>query len=227
MAISSAEKQARFRKKEELRKLASQTFAEIQALGLPGIRIEQLNEIHALIDDAAFLPTGWTDADLEGAVRRLVDLKADFISPQDPLKEDILMGLGLFDEWGTPQSDAPWQTDNSNQAIARTRTLATHLISSLGLSGLSSSECAAALMEAGRHVGRQTTDNGELSRSHAMAICLALLPHHYQRPDWMVSALAAWLAQHLDEAAVQELIERLSVVEDNGADPLSLSFGDG
>lgn len=227
MAISSAEKQARFRKKEELRKLASQTFVEIQALGLPGIRIEKLNEIHGLIEDAALLPTGWTDADLQSAFRRLADLKADFISPQDPLKDDILMGLGLADEWGRPRSDARWQTESPNGAITRTRSLATHLVSSLGLSGLSSSECAAALMEAARHVGRQSSDSGEPAGSHAMAICLALLPQHYQRPDWLVSALAAWLSQHLEREDVQELIERLSAVEDDVATTIAQGFGDG
>ena len=95
MPISNAEKQDRFRKKQELNKLKDQVFKEWQ-LGM-GFRPrrETPDEIHALLEKAASLPSGWNEKDLKRAEHRIDQLRAEFLSPQDDLKKDVEDGAGL------------------------------------------------------------------------------------------------------------------------------------
>jgi len=209
MPISNAEKQARFRKKEELANVATRIFNEIQLMRLPGARRESPEEIQNLLEMAATLPDRWTDTDLERAYRRLGDLRADFLNPRDDLNTDVLVGLGLFNARGEPQDSVNAFVD-TRSVLRKTRTLASHLISALSVSELSPSEQAAAVMEVIRHLGRGMVNADNTLKSHATAICLASLPSYFQKPDWSMDYLAGWLTQQLDAQAARQLAERLA-----------------
>ena len=73
MPISNAEKQARYRKKEELRKYADQVFRECQMVLQRGYSHTRPSEVEAQLGVAAELPAGWTDQDLERAFKRVED----------------------------------------------------------------------------------------------------------------------------------------------------------
>jgi hypothetical protein len=209
MPISNAEKQARFRKKEELANVATRVFNEIQLMRLPGARRESPEEIQKLLEMAATLPDGWTDTDLERARRRLGNLRADFLNPRDDLNTDVLVGLGLFNERGEPQDSVTAFVDHK-PVLTKTRTLASHLISALSVSELSPSEQAAAAMEVVRHLGRGMVNADDTLKSHATAVCLLSLPSYFEKPDWALDYLAGWLRQQLDAEAMRQLAERLA-----------------
>lgn len=208
MPISNAEKQARFRKKQELKNFKDQVFKKLQ-LNMPlRPRRETPDEIHALLEEAANLPSGWNEEDFERAWHRISQLYYDFVSPQDDLMKDVMDGAGSFEEFSRTPDPGKLFAD-TNESISKTRALASHLISALELSALSNSERAAAVMEAVRHVGRATANSADMAKSDAMIVCQSSLPSYYDRPDWFLDSLAKWLANRLDAELVHELGERL------------------
>ena len=209
MPITNAEKQARFRKKQELKKFKDQVFKEWQ-LGM-GFRPRRKtpDEILALLEEAARLPSGWNEKDFERAWNRISQLQSDFLSPQDDLMKDVVDGAGLFKEFARTNDPGKFHSD-MKESISKTRALASHLISALELSALSNSERAAAVMEAIRHVGRATANSADMAKSDAMIVCQASLPSYYDRPDWFLDSLTKWLADRLGEELVHELGKRLA-----------------
>ena len=209
MPITNSEKQARFRKKQELKKFKDQVFKEWQ-LGM-GFRPrrETPDEILALLEEAASLRSGWNEEDFERAWHRISQLRFDFVSPQDDLKMDVKNGAGLFEEFVSTPDPGKLRSD-TDESISKTRALASHLISALELSALSNSERAAAVMEAIRHVGRATANSADMAKSDAMIVCQASLPSYYDRPDWFLDSLTKWLANRFDEELVHELGKRLA-----------------
>jgi hypothetical protein len=185
--LSNAEKQARFRKKEELKKFADQCSREAQ-LGLFQHGAEgpaMLAQIQSIAD----LPSGWTDEDYDLAVQRIHQLKMELISPNNDLSNDIY--------------DA--------------RALADHLISAIELTDLGHAERGAAVLEALRHVARSLANERPLRRSDANIVCLSILPPHYRRPDWFAEGFVDWFSYRLgndarkDEVAEKLLEKRLGV----------------
>jgi len=208
MPISNSEKQERFRKKQALKKLKDQMFKELH-LGM-GFRRETPDEIHALLEKAASLPSGWKEKDLKRAEHRIDQLRAEFLSPQDDLKQDVEDGAGLTEAFfNNPDLFGKLKSD-TNKSLSKTRALASHLISALELSTLSNAERAAAVMEAVRHVGRATVNSADMGKSDAMTLCIASLPRHYDRPDWFLDYLTKWLANRLGKELVHELRKRLA-----------------
>ncbi|MDF2372514.1 MAG: hypothetical protein P1V21_17150 [Rhizobiaceae bacterium] len=192
--LNNAEKQARFRKKEELKKFAAQCLKDayhgaIQH-GAKGPAL--LAQLKSMAD----LPSGWTDEDFEHAVERIKQLRMDLIDPDNDLDNDVHDALGSFEEFGRTPDSLKHRRD-THQAIEDTRALATHLISALELTKLSNGERAAALMEAMRHVGRSLANERPLRKSNATTVCLSILPPQYQRPEWFSDSFAEWLAYRL------------------------------
>lgn len=206
MVISNAEKQARFRKKEELKKFASKTFREWQ-LGMGVTRHEDPKVILARLNEAASLPTGWTDEDYERAVRRIGHLQLDLFGSQYDLKNDVDAAWRSEEFFKTP--DAGKFVAENKKALHDTRALASHLISALELSRHTKADQAAAVMEVMRHLGRALANSSDVANSSANAVCLASLLHHYDRPDWFVETLSKWLARGLNADRAKELGERL------------------
>ena len=209
MPISNAEKQARFRKKQELRKFKDQVFKEWQLRMGFRPRREAPDEILALLEEAASLPSGWSEEDFQRAQHRIRQLCDDFMSPQDDLMTDVMNGAGSFEEFARTNDPGKFHSD-TKESTSKTRALASHLISALELSALSNSERAAAVMEAIRHVGRATASSADMEKSDAMIVCQASLPGYYDRPDWFLDSLTKWLANRLDEELVHELGKRLA-----------------
>ena len=207
MSISNAHKQARFRKKQELKKYKDQVFKEFQ-LSL-NFRRETSGEVHALLEEAAKLPPSWNDEDLERAWHRIGQIRFDFKSTQDELKMDIEEGAGGSEEF-LRTSDPKKFISETKEATTKARALASHLISALELSSLSNSERAAAVMEVVRHIGRSTSSSTNIPKSDAMVVCQASLPSYYERPDWFLSSLTKWLVKHLDKDQIYELRELLN-----------------
>ena len=209
MPISNAEKQARFRKKQELKNFKDKVFRKLQ-LNLPfRRRRETPDEIHALLQKAASLPSGWNDEDLDLAKDRIMQLYYDFESPRNDLEMDVHNGAGFSEEFvRTP--DPKKLFSDFNESISKTSALASHLIAALELSALPNYEQAAAVIEAARHVGRAATISGDMAKSNAMMLCHASLPSHYDLPDWFLDSLTKWLANLFDEEIVHELGKRLT-----------------
>lgn len=207
MPISNAEKQARFRKKEELKKFADQCFREAQIgafrHGAKG------PALLAQLKSMAELPSGWTDEDLKRAVERIQQLRMDLVSPDNDLDNDVHDSRNSLEEFGRTPDPAKHRKE-TEQAIEDTRALAGHLISAVELAKLNNGERAAALMEAMRHVARSLANERPLHKSDANTVCLATLPPHYQRPDWFAEAFAEWLAYRLGfEEAKNDLGDKI------------------
>jgi hypothetical protein len=210
MTITNAEKQARYRKKQELKKFKDQVFKEWQlGIGFHS-RQETPGEILALLEEATSLPSGWNEEDLDRAWHRINQLRFDFVSKQDDLRKDVEDGAGLTEAFlYTPHLFAKLKSD-THKSISKTRALASHLISASELSALSNSERAAAVMDAVRYVGRATANSADMAKSNAMMVCQASLPSYYDRPDWFLDSLAKWLANRLGKELVRELGKRLA-----------------
>lgn len=206
MPITNAEKQARFRKKEELQKFAGTTFREWQAMAMHRRATPQ--EVMALLQEAATLPAGWTDEDYERAEHRIGQLRLDLITSQDEVQNDVHAARNPEQEFLKAPDPGKWISE-TNEAVASARALASHLISALELSGLGNAERAAATMEAMRHVGRALANSQEVAKSNATTLCLAALPGYYDRPDWFVDSLTTWLAWQLDKELTRKLGNRL------------------
>jgi hypothetical protein len=209
MAKTNAEMQARYRKKQELKKFKDKVFKKLQ-LGLHfHRRRETPDEIHALLQKAASLPSGWNEEDLDLAKDRIMQLYYDFESPRNDLEMDVHNGAGFSEEFvSTPDPNKLFS--DFNESISKTRALASHLIAALELSALPNHEQAAAVIEAARHVGRAATISGDMAKSDAMMLCQASLPSHYDLPDWFLDSLSKWLANLFDKEIVHELGKRLN-----------------
>ncbi len=215
MVISNAEKQARYRKKEELKKFADRSFREWQAMSFRS-RYKPGNVL-TLLNDAAKLPAGWTDDDYEKAGRRIGQLRLDLITPLYELQNDV-------QDAGYPHEEFPSTPDpvrfvsESKEAVSDTHALASHLISALELTGNTKADRAAAVMEAMRHVGRALVSSSKVGNSRANAVCLASLHGHYDRPDWFEETLSKWLVRGLDAEPARRLGRRLiALAEGSGS----------
>ncbi len=206
MAISNAEKQARFRKKEELKKFADTAFREWQ-IGRGVLSHEDPKIILARLNEAASLPARWNDEHLERAERRIGHLQHDLFGSQYDLKNDVDEAWTSEELIKTP-NPGKFIAENK-KAVSDTRALASHLLSALELSQHTKADRAAAIMEAMRHVGRALANSSDVARSSANAVCLASLLGHYDRPDWVVETLSKWLARGLDADLARDLGERL------------------
>jgi hypothetical protein len=215
MPISNAEKQARFRKKEELNKLISQVYRECQlTVTRPYLRTTSA-DLEAQLREAASLPSGWTDEDLKRADTRIRNIRGDILGTGDPLGGDVHDGRNGFQEFRTTPNPQKWMAE-IKKAESDTIALASHLISALELSQLRNEDRAAALMEAVRHVGRALANSSSDGQSDAMAVCLTTVNPHYDRPDWFINRLANWLRSRLDDNTRNALRARLMNADGGG-----------
>ena len=212
MPITNAEKQARFRKKQELKRIKDQVFKRLQVSIRFLSRREPPDKILALLEEAASLPSGWNDEDLKRSMWRIEQLYMDFTSPRDDLKEDLKDPEVHLAEFATTPDPGKLISD-IKESESNTRALASHLISALELSSLSNSERAAAVMEAIRHVGRAAAMSDDIEKSNAMVVCQASLPGFYDRPDGFLDSLTKWLASRLNEELLHELGKRLTNIK--------------
>ena len=214
MTISNAEKQARFRRKEELKKFANLVFREWQVIADGGRANPR--DVLARLTEASELKAGWNDEDFERAERQLGELRIDLVTGQDDLKSDVYQGRRLSDEEFFKARNLDDRFQETEEILSDTRALTSHLISALNLSRHTKADQGAALLEAARSVGKALAHDPGAAKSQSNAICLASLPSHYDRPDWVVEMLADWTKWRLDEESVKELGRHLIEDEDGG-----------
>lgn len=204
---SNAEKQARFRKKEDLKKHVNQRHREAQSV----IMVFGANEYAMLaqLQSVADLPSGWTDEDLARAYERAERIFFDLASANNDLPHDVFDAHDVMNNPSRKQNPTKYRKEHEKR-VEDTQALAAHLISALELTDLGSCEKAAALAEAMRHVARTLIDETPLHCSSANLLCLATLPQHYQRPDWFNASLAKWISQQLgSEEAKNDLGQKI------------------
>lgn len=211
MTITNAEKQIRFRKKQKLMNYKDEVYKEWQRKRNFGPRRETPNQVHALLEKAATLPSGWTDKDIEKAWGHINKIRIEFMHPQDELKKDVEDGSGWTTEAMINASDEILSraVSDSRKSLPKAIALSQHLISALELSGLSNSGQAAAIMEAVRYVGRAAMGSGDMAKSNAMTVCHASLTINNDRPDWFMDSLVSWLVSRLGKEGINELGKHL------------------
>ena len=214
MPMSNAEKQARFREKEQLNKHVNQVSRDCRFVAGSKPYLERsLGDLDARLREAADLPNGWTDEDLEQAYERVRNIYGDVLGAVDFLADDVEAARDSLDPFIASANPTKWLAEKE-KAERDTIALAGHLISALSLSHLPTEECAAALVEALRHVGRSLANSASIGQSNATAVCLAAVNPHYGRPEWFVDQLGTWLGRNMDDDTRKNLGERL--LEDDG-----------
>lgn len=208
MNITNAEKQARFRKKEELRRAADQILREAQ-MTLIGQGRNSPEQVAAFLNDAADLPSGWTETDYKLAVRKLEQFRLDLFSSRDQIGNDVFDGRSAETRFGN-EGGTGSLTAEVNAAKEEAYALADHILSALRLSHCSEVEQAAALMEAARMVGRNLANMAKVPKSNATTMCLATLGAHYERPDWFAEEFTTALRHQLDPSVLRDLARQLS-----------------
>jgi hypothetical protein len=203
--ISNADKQARFRKKEQLKREADKIYRLWE--GSPGRWRSKRSpeEVRHGLDKAVELPSGWTDKDYEYAARRLGQYHLDLISSVDQIANDVdgdrVSYLAELDK----SHDAFKFYANNKAAIENTWALASHMISALKLSACNPGDQAAAVMEVVRFVARSLVSEREIRCSSATATCLANIGPQYDRPDWFVKKFSDTIRQQIGDSLAHEI----------------------
>lgn len=200
---SNAEKQARYRKKEQLRRQADQILRKWQ-LEPWKHHLKSLQEIHHLIESAIKLPSGWTDEDYSNAEKKLYHVYSEIVSPVNQLSTDLHENRNAILESINPY-DLPKINADIKKAEEDTNLLASHIISALKLSDCSDADQAAALIEVMRFVGRNLTNNREIPCSSATTMCLATINPICARPTWFAQKLASTLSKLIHPEIIREV----------------------
>lgn len=201
--ISNADKQARFRKKEHLKRRAASIFIEWQ-FHPDYFKSKTAAEVKHSLDKAIDLPSGWKDNDYERAEQTLDQLRKDFFYGFDQLNRDIddaRQDLIPFNQAKLRENDI---------GIEKARALAAHMISALNLSSCNDAEKAAAIMEALRLVGRSLASQSDIPRSQATAMSLASIGSEYERPEWFVEKLADTISSQVGNKLAREVGQLLN-----------------
>jgi hypothetical protein len=198
MAITDAEKQARFRKKEVLKRAADQVFRQLQLSSGMHHDSKTPRDHKSQLDQIADLPSGWTDEDWARAMNRLQQYLHDIISMPDQLKNDVDEGTESGKRFMASNDPRAFLAEES-KALQKTRALAAHLISAINLSDCNEAEKAAAVMELVREVGKAVMNLKEIPQSAGTAVCIASLGPHYMRPDWFPERFAKVMDNQLNQ----------------------------
>jgi hypothetical protein len=208
MIKSNTEKQARFRKKEILKRRAGEIFRELQ-LGMWNLnRTITPEEIQQNLDSIIELPSDWTESDYERAWQNLHGFQNDLRFSQHLLENDVNDSRNVVNEFMiTP--DPGGLIKGQKDAVENTQALASHIISALKLSTCTDSDKAAALMEVVRFIGRTLANHNEIPSSKATAMCLATIGPEYERPKWFVEKLVETLGWQVGKDMAREVGKRL------------------
>lgn len=205
---SNAENQARYRKKEKLKRKAEQILRKWQ-LEPHKHNKKNTQEVHHLIEAAINLPVGWTDDDYINAENKLQHVCTELRWPANQISADIRESRNISGDSINPYDLPKINTELAN-AEENTSALASHIISALKLSSCNEADQAAALMEAMRFVGRALTGDSGTPCSQATAMCLSTINPIYPRPDWFAEKIASTLSSQLHPDLVQLIANKLT-----------------
>lgn len=207
MNITNSEKQARFRKKEVLKRGSEQIFREWQMHAM-GSNIPP-GEVLDLLQKASDLPAGWSDEDYERAVNKMEQLRLDLLTNAHDLSNDVNVAHSTDRNTGQVRLK-PGMVDMARSDIEAGYELARHLISAIKLSKCSEVASTAAVMEVVRHVARDLVVSPEIPRSRATTACLAALPQCLDRPEWFVDEMVNMLRDRLGTGLCSQIGSKLS-----------------
>lgn len=199
--ISNSEKQARYRRKELLKRRADEIFNSWQ---ISFIRNESMNPltIKSSLDRISDLPSGWTDQDYTCAENSLESLRVELLRD---VERQLELDVDVAHEVEVGNQINRENFLKSNLAIENTRALSNHLISAMELSRCSNAEKAAALMEAVRFIGRSLVNDPKVSPSQANVFCMASIRSWYRRPDWFIEEFNKMIRDRIGGRFLEEL----------------------
>lgn len=209
--ISNAEKQARHRKKEHLKKCADRIFNQ-WVCSPSRFRHSRRSEedVRHSLNEAIKLPADWQEEDYKFAERKLGQCELDLRSSVDQVANDVNGDWALnIDKFKQTPDPIKFFADHKT-AVENAWALASHIISALRLSNCNDADQAAALMEALRFVGRSLVSNREIHCSLATAQCLANVGPQYDRPEWFAVKLAEAISQNMNKKLAHEVGRHLS-----------------
>ena len=208
MRFTNQEKQERFRKKELLKKVADQIFSDWQYLGSHDFQKDP-KDVKLELEKIANLPSGWSDADYDQALKAF-QIFSDELYSGNPylLQNDICAGRdSVFDPMTSP--DGARLIREQKNAVWQAKKLVSHINSAMDLSGGIASDNAAVVTELARSAGLSLLKERNVPKSKATAICLLMVNPQQKKPEWLIDELAAILKEQLGEDGVKLLKERL------------------
>ena len=208
MGFTNQEKQERFRKKEYLKKVADKIFRDWQFLGWRNSQKEP-KEVKMELEKIAHLPSGWSDADYDQALKAF-QIFSDELYSGNPhlLQNDICAGRdSVCDPMTSP--DGVRLIREQKNAVCQAKKLVSHINSAMDLSGGIASDNAAVVMELSRNAGLSLLKERNVPKSKATAICLLMVNPQQKKPEWLLDELAVILKEQLGEDGVKLLKERL------------------
>lgn len=200
---NNAAKQARFRKKEALKKYAQKMYQEWEIRA--GIHsYKNRTKVRSILDKAVDLPFGWTDEDYEAATKSINQVILEMYDNPHTLANDVQDGRNSWNEFKTTPDPASFKKEEK-AAIEKAQKLASHLIAALELSDCYASDQAAVIMEVMRFVGSSLISKRVVPRSDATAMCLASLGPQYEKPDWLIKDLVRVLGWNFNKELANDL----------------------
>ena len=208
--MSNAEKQMRFRKKEELREYAHNIFRDWQFSSNARLAHNSPKEVRTYLDNIINLPSGWSADDYNRAVTTLQNFHTEFyFGNLHQLKNDVESARNSIDNFRESSRPQQWAAD-VKKATYNMQKLATHIISTLDLTGGTVSDNAAAIMEVMRYIGRTLLNEKTVPRSNATAFCLASIAPQFERPGWFAESLTEALALNVGKELTKEVGKYMS-----------------
>ena len=208
MSLTNQEKQERFRKKEQLKKIANEIFINWQLL--KGLDFQKNpKDVKLKLEKIADLPSGWSDADYEQALKAF-QIFSDELFSGNPylLQNDIFAGRdSVCDPMTSPDGD--WLIREQKNAVWKAKKLVSHINSAMDLSGILASDNAAVVMELARNTGLSLLQERTVPKSKAATICLLMTNPLQKKPEWLIAELANILKEQLGEDGIKQLKERL------------------
>ncbi len=207
MGISNAEKQERYRKKEELKKYANQIFFEWQMRSLGNYQVNP-QDIKNRIEAISNLPSKWTDEDYIKAKNSIEQVLLGTYNNPHLLSNDINDARNLRT---VPDSELHTLVSNVKKAEINAKKLVAHIQSLFSLMNTNISDQAAILAELMRIIGRNLLEEKTIPMTNANTQCLASIGSQFGRPNGFTKKLARILAENLDskeaELLANEIIE--------------------
>lgn len=207
--MTNSEKQERYRKKEYLKKLAGEIAMRFSFRSLSYFSSgKNPAEFHKKLEDAVNLPSNWTDEDYNHALKCLQNLDLEGYDNPHLLNNDIVENHSSIDNLMTTSNPSKYVSDIKT-AKADAIKLVNHVLSAVELSGLSTADSIAAMLDVLRTLGRILMDAKKIPESNATAWALAAIGHQYEKPEWTLRRFKKALGTQLGVEDAHRLGEAL------------------
>ena len=186
--MTNSEKQERYRKKEALKKMAGEVAIRINSFQYIAQGKNPM-EFQRKLETAINLPSNWTDEDYDHAVVCLKNLAMESYDNPNLLNNDIISNHNSIEDFSMTPNPLKHNAD-IEKAKNDSVKLANHILSAVELSGLSTADAVAAVIDALRSLGRILMDEKKIPESYATSWVLALIGQQYQKPIWFIERFA-------------------------------------